>query len=186
MTTSSRRHNAKGRSTGKLTPAAEKYLKAEPPFVWISGELLNSPVWRALGLNSMRLINRIMLEHCQHGGIDNGKLPVTHADFEAYGLTRNFVAAAVQETEFLGLVRCKRGGRFGDAKKASIYRLTWIGTVEAPATNEWKGVTIGMIENWQMQQRQLRLAKRQKRQNGAGEKQFAPPKVRVLDPLPRE
>ena len=27
MTTSSRRHNAKGRSTGKLTPAAEKYLK---------------------------------------------------------------------------------------------------------------------------------------------------------------
>ena len=47
--------------------------------------MLRSPAWRALSLSARRILDRIEIELADHGGTDNGKLPVTYDDFEQYG-----------------------------------------------------------------------------------------------------
>jgi DNA-binding transcriptional MocR family regulator len=181
-------HNAKGRSTGRRTRQVSKYRKPDTPFAWVSAELLNSPAWQGMSTNTMRVVHRLMLEDCQRAGSENGRLPVTHEDFIAYGCSRNLITEALAEAESLGLVRYKRGGRFGETKKPSIFRLTWFGTVDAPATNEWKGVTKDMVTALKAQRKALRKAKRRAREasqdseSTTTEIYSSPPNLRVLHP----
>ena len=46
--------------------------------------MLRSPAYRALSLSGHRILARIEIELASHGGKDNGKLPVTHADFRKF------------------------------------------------------------------------------------------------------
>jgi hypothetical protein len=48
-------------------------------------EMLESPAYRALSLSARRALERIEIELAQHGGKDNGSLPVTYDDFQRYG-----------------------------------------------------------------------------------------------------
>jgi len=41
----------------------------------------------------------------EHGGAENGKLPVTYADFEKWGVRPNSIAGAIRTLEALGLIR---------------------------------------------------------------------------------
>ena len=56
-------------------------------------EMLESPAYRALSLSARRVLERIEIELAQHGGQDNGGLPVTYDDFERYGIRIGFGAA---------------------------------------------------------------------------------------------
>lgn len=179
-----RKPDKTGRSTGEYSAKVKDNLKPPGPFAWQTAELLSSPAWRGMSPNTRRLIDRLMIEHIQHGGIENGKLPVTHADFEAHGLSRNFIRAAIDEAEAFGLIRFRRGGRWGGVKRPSLYQLTWIGTSDAPPTNEWEATSEKTVEAWK---RAKRRSKSKRKRND--EKQFStpqtandlPPKWRVLD-----
>jgi hypothetical protein len=61
-------------------------------------ELIESPAWRVLSLSARRVLDRIEVELCHHGGLrENGRLPVTYGDFERYGIHCAAIAPAIRE-----------------------------------------------------------------------------------------
>ncbi len=135
------RPDATGRSSGKAAGKGAKAMR--PPegsaWAWVTDELLNSLAWRAQSVNCRKLVDYIMLEHCRHAGQENGNLMATYAQLVAYGLTLNCIAAAIWEAEKLGLIQCRHGGRYHGSNEPNRYTLTWIGTLDSPASNPWKG-----------------------------------------------
>jgi hypothetical protein len=104
--------------------------------------MLRSPAWRALTLSARRVLDRIEIELADHGGTDNGKLPVTYDDFVRYGVHRHAIAPAIREVVALGFVEITEPGRAGNAdwRKPNLLRLTFRNTKYAP-TNEWQKIT---------------------------------------------
>ena len=82
---------------------------------------------RVLSLAARRALDRIEIEHAHHGGADNGKLPITYADFERHGLHPNAIAPAIRELAALGFIEVMRKGYGGAAevRVPSLYRLTY-------------------------------------------------------------
>jgi hypothetical protein len=64
-----------------------------------------SPAWQALPNNARRILDRLEVEHMQHGGADNGHLPCTYADFEKAGVRRKSIALAIRQCVALGFSR---------------------------------------------------------------------------------
>jgi hypothetical protein len=56
--------------------------------------MLRSPAYCALSLSARRILDRLEIELADHGGADNGKLPVTYDDFVRYGLHRHAIYPA--------------------------------------------------------------------------------------------
>ena len=61
--------------------------------------MLESPAYRVLSQGAHRVIARIAIELANHGGNDNGKLPVTKEQFIEYGLHNDAIAPALREAE---------------------------------------------------------------------------------------
>jgi hypothetical protein len=55
-------------------------------FVMRTREMMESPAFRVLSLSAHRVLYRLEIELCRHGGKDNGRLPVTHQNFQDYGV----------------------------------------------------------------------------------------------------
>lgn len=102
-------------------------------------DLLRSPAYRVLSLSGHRVLARIEIELADHGGNDNGKLPITYVDFEDFGIDRHAIGPAIAELEALGLIEVTVRGRSGNAefRRPSLYRLTYRYTEKAAPTNEW-------------------------------------------------
>jgi hypothetical protein len=81
------------------------------------------------------------LEHLKHGGVDNGRLPVTYSDFGKEGVRRNSVYEALLVAIHLGWIERTGIGSVpwqGDIREPSHYRLTWLPNHDgAPPTNRW-------------------------------------------------
>jgi hypothetical protein len=104
--------------------------------------MIKSPAWSVLSLSARRVLDRIEIEHADHGGNDNGRLPVTYDDFERYGIHRHAIRAAIQETVALGFAEITERGRAGNAEFRSPhkFRLTYFHQGRAPPTNEWQRI----------------------------------------------
>jgi hypothetical protein len=101
-----------------------------------------SPAWRALGINSRRLLDFLMVEHGNHAGRHNGRLCATHKQLRDFGLTADSIRKAIDECVELGLLEHERGGRWGGTNRPSRFRLTFYADAEgSPPTNGWKRVT---------------------------------------------
>jgi hypothetical protein len=105
-------------------------------------EMLRAPAYRALSRAAHQVLARIEIELADHGGTDNGKLPVTFDDFEQYGIHRHAIGPAIREVVALGFVEITELGRAGNAewRRPSRFRLTYRNTRYAP-TNEWQKIT---------------------------------------------
>ena len=105
-------------------------------------EMIKSPAWSVLSLSARRVLDRIEIEHANHGGNDNGRLPVTYDDFECYGIHRHAIAPAIRETVALGFAEITERGRAGNAEFRSPhkFRLTYLRVGRAPPTNEWQRI----------------------------------------------
>jgi len=151
--------DATGRASGKPS-ARDKKLYGPPkgePWAWLTQALLQSAPWRALSTNARRLIDALQCEHTAHAGRENGRLIRTHEQLREYGLTSDCIREAIDEAEFLGLVRCQRDGRYNGSNQPSLYRLTFYADRDGnPATNDWKRVTQEQISEWQEDRRQKR------------------------------
>jgi len=110
-------------------------------FAWRLIEMIESPAYRVLTLSAHRVLDRVEIEHGHHAGRDNGKLPVTFADFERYGIERHSVAPAVREAEALGFVQVERGrGGNAEYRTPNKFRLTYRPTDDCGATDDWRRI----------------------------------------------
>jgi hypothetical protein len=109
--------------------------------------MMESPAFRALRLSAHRVIARIRIELANHGGKDNGKLPVTFLDFEKYGVHRHAIAPAIREGEALGWIRVTQYGRAGtgEYRAPNMFALTHVPVNEMKPTNNWDKIET-MIE----------------------------------------
>jgi len=108
-------------------------------------EMLESPAYRVLSQSAHRVISRLELELCYHGGNDNGKLPVTFDDFVEYGIDRASVAPALREGEALGFFRITDRGRGGNReyRAPNKFYLTFAFGRESrakPPTDDWRKI----------------------------------------------
>ena len=159
------KHDATGRSTGKRTGRDRKINSVPPPFVQLPRELLISPSWRLMSTNTARLMNFLLVEQMNHAGMENGNLMATYEQLTDYGLTRCKITEAIEEAEFLGLIRSKRGGRWAGSNQPSQYRLTFYADKNGcPATNEWKTRTEEQIRAWKKDRAANRKARKEYRQ----------------------
>jgi hypothetical protein len=111
---------------------------------------LVSPAWRHQSVNTARLIAFLLIEQMNHAGTENGNLKATHEQLRIYGLGANSIRAAIEEAEFLGLVRFKRGGRWAGSNQPTQFRLTFQPDRDGnPPMNEWKRRTEEEIQRWQ-------------------------------------
>jgi hypothetical protein len=111
----------------------------------IGREMLRSGAMRALSLHARRALDRIMVEHMDHAGQENGRLKVTWQDFEKFGVHRRFIKRALGELAAVGLVAIEQPGRRPhgpDRGDPTQYRLAHLPVCEPanfrPPTNEWK------------------------------------------------
>ena len=142
---------------GRSSRGSRKFNR--PPsgegWIWLTGELLNSLAWRSMSVNCLKLTLRLLLEHINHGGLENGRLVCTYKDFQEYGLTRNKIRPAIEEADFLGLVKHQRGERIFAKNQPNSYRITFYGTSEArDPTNEWKRITKERIDSFRSKKRE--------------------------------
>lgn len=91
------------------------------------------------------MIERIEIELAHHGGKDNGRLPVTLADFERFGLDRHSVPPAIREAAALGFIEITERGCAGNAdfRRPNLYRLTFREAKGYPGkdgTHEWRKI----------------------------------------------
>ena len=105
-------------------------------------KMIESPAYRALSLSGHRVLARLEIELGHHGGLDNGRLPVTYSDFERYGIERKSIAPALREVQALGFVRITEHGHPGKSifdRHPNYFELTYLHGAHAEVpTHEWK------------------------------------------------
>ena len=105
-------------------------------------EMLRSPAYRVLSRAAHQVLAEIEIELADHGGMDNGKLPVTHAQLVEYGLHDHAVTPAIRELVALGFIEVTEQGRAGNAewRRPSKYRITYRHIDRANPTHEWRRI----------------------------------------------
>ena len=119
----------------------KKHHKIGAPFVPHTFEMLRSPAWRVLSLTAHRILSRIEIEFGNHGGRDNGKLPVTFADLRNFGTSnRDDISRGIREVCALGFVELTRPGRGGNGefRAPNLFRLTYLPAYGKAPTHEWR------------------------------------------------
>ena len=174
----------KSRTTpGKTYNLVRKHTKPpedEGGWQWLTRDLLESVAFRTLSTNANRTLFRLVVENIAHGSLHNGKLIVTHPQFIEYGVTGEYVADAIDELEFKGLIRVRRGRAGAGTSHPNIYRLTWLGDHEgARPTNEWKRCDLARAKAWSETVRQQMQNSRAK----VGRKRKSPLRNSEMPPL---
>ncbi len=149
---------------GRSSKGSRKFNR--PPsgegWIWLTGELINGLAWRSMSVNCLKLTLRLLLEHINHGGLENGRLVCTYKNFQEYGLTRNKIRPAIEEADFLGLVKHQRGERVFAKNQPNSYRITFYGTSEArDPTNEWKRITTERVKAYRKKKKEAKEKRKQ-------------------------
>jgi len=137
-----------GRSTNVLARSRDK-KKAQQwpdePFVQHGQSFFASSAWRVLSSAATQIYWRINIEHMDHGGKENGRIPCTYSDFEKYGVRRKSISKALDELIALGFIEITRKGHLrpeGDSGSPSLYRITCMPVYKSDGvdkpTNGWR------------------------------------------------
>jgi hypothetical protein len=106
--------------------------------------MVESPALRVLSRSAVLVMRRIEKEHMDHGGAENGRLIVTHRQFEDWGVHRDSVSPAIREFVALGFGEITRPGNagVGGHGEANRFRLTYVNDKHrVPPTDEWRRIT---------------------------------------------
>jgi hypothetical protein len=105
-------------------------------------EMLNSTPWRVLSLSARLILDRIEIEHRNHGARENGRLIVTQLQFVKYGLNKKCIAPALRELVALGFSEITEAGEagLGGNRRPNRFRLTYMphDTRPGDGTHEWR------------------------------------------------
>jgi hypothetical protein len=104
--------------------------------------MIQSPAWRVLSLSARRVLERIEIEHMQHGGKENGQLAVTYDHLVEYGIDRHAIAPAQRELEAPGFAEITEHGCAGHAehRAPNKFQLTYLHTNTWKPTDEWRRI----------------------------------------------
>lgn len=128
---------------------------------WFTIQLLESTAFTTLSANACRAFFRIVIEHASHAALENGKLVVTHPQFVSYGVTGEYVADAIDELEYKGLIKVRRGRAGSGVAHPNRFTLTFVGDHEGvPPTDEWKRCTAERCRKWSETDRKIAADKR--------------------------
>jgi hypothetical protein len=130
-----------GRSTGRRK--TNKRTKIGGPFVPHQFEMLESPAWRAASLSCRRVVDRVEIELGRHGGVDNGRLPVTHQNFSDFGIDGHSIAPGIREAVALGILTVTKADQAGHGelvRRPNLFGLTYISVDGDFATNDWRRI----------------------------------------------
>lgn len=162
--------------------ASQKRFKEanRPPqddgWMWHSRSMLASPAWMALPLNARRVIDRLALEHLEHGRLENGRLIVTSKNFQAYGVRHDSIADAIAQAEALGFVDVTVRGRpawSAGGPMSSQYGLTWLPRCDCTgASNRWRNIATAEQAN-EILQRVADERNAERKRQGAEQKRRA-------------
>jgi len=131
---------------GKANPPHFRKINRPPQdegWAWLTAEMLAAPAFRYLTGPALRVLLRLMLEHVQHAGQENGNLPVTYDDLENYGVRRHGICKAIDLLVAMGWVDISQPGVAGKGigRSPTHFRLTWLPEPDGSrATNRWKTV----------------------------------------------
>jgi hypothetical protein len=122
--------------------ARKRRNQIDEQFVAHRLSMIESPAYAALSHSGLRVLTRLEIEHCHHGGAENGNLIVTFGDFEFFGIHRRSIAPGLRECEALGFLETVQRGRPGtsNSRRPSVYRLTYLHSKTSNPTNEWRGI----------------------------------------------
>jgi len=109
-------------------------------FAWQTISMLESVAHRTLSLGAHRILERIEVELGHHGGHDNGRLPVTYADFVRFGIDAHAVGPGIREAAALGFIEITQPGRAGNEtfRRPNLFRLCYRHCDGRTPTDEWK------------------------------------------------
>ncbi len=131
--------------------------------MWHTSKLMESPAWRLRSINARRVIDFLEIDHMAHAGTENGHLMATYDQLAEFGVPRSEIRGAIEELEFLGLIRWERGGRWAGTNQPSKFRLTYYADRNHnSATNEWKGKTEEAIRVWRKNRAHLKSVRKKK------------------------
>jgi hypothetical protein len=104
--------------------------------------MLESPGFRILSRSALMALSRIEIESANHGGKENGHLPVTYDNFEEYAIHRHAIRPAISELVAFGFIEITKVGRAGNAefRSPNFFRLTYRHSKGAAGdgTHEWR------------------------------------------------
>jgi hypothetical protein len=128
---------------GTFKPILRRRNRIGEQFAPRTISMLESPAFCALSLSARRVLDRLEIELASHGGRDNGQLPLTYAQLEAYGLHKDAIAPAIRECVALGFVEVTQRGRASSTaeyRHPSKYRLTYRPTEHGVVSHEWRRI----------------------------------------------
>jgi len=105
--------------------------------------MLRSPALRVLSLTGRRILDRLEIEHLNHGGKENGKLTVTFANLKKFGMANpNDIARGFRELRALGFIEVTRAGRagIGEHRISNQFRITYLSSDGKAPTDEWRSI----------------------------------------------
>jgi hypothetical protein len=88
---------------GRRKPGRNRRTQIDGQFAAREIKMLESPGFRVLSLSARRVLDRIEIELAHHGGMDNGRPPVTYDDFARYGMDRHAIGPAKESAALLRL-----------------------------------------------------------------------------------
>ena len=134
---------------------------------------------RLLSLSARRILDRLEIELADHGGADNGRLPVTYDDFQKYGLHRQAIYPAIRETVALGFVEITEQGVAGNAefRKPNKFRITYRAAngVLGDGSHEWRRIGDDDAQHIAAQARREKPIQKQNLKYGSRQKSVPKP-----------
>ena len=123
-------------------PGRKRRTQIDGQFAARTIKMIESPPFRVLSLSAHRVLARLEVELAHHGGMDNGRLPVTYDDYQQYGIDRHAIAPAIRELTALGFIEVTEHGCAGNAewRTPNRFRLTYKPTKDANPTDDWKWI----------------------------------------------
>ncbi|WP_333631690.1 hypothetical protein [Agrobacterium cavarae] len=147
---------------------------------WLTIELLESAAFTTLSANASRAFFRIVIEHVSHAALENGQLVITHPQFVQYGVTGEYVADAIDELAYKGLIKIQRGRAGSGMAHPNRFTLTFVGDFEgAPPTNDWRNCSAAKCKQWAEVDRKRAAEKR----GVVGRKKKSPLREAEIPPL---
>ena len=75
-----------------------------------------------------------MIEHMNHGGLENGNLMAPYGQLEDFGIGRRLINQTIEDLERRGLIDVDRIGM----RHATRFALTWLPVNGLHPTNRWR------------------------------------------------
>jgi hypothetical protein len=124
-------------------PSCRKRRPKDAPFVWVPLKVMGSPAWCGLSLSAKRIMDRLLIENYRHHRMNNGRLRVSYEQFRGHGVALCCIATALRKLVKAGLLAITKGAREDERQGPNLYRLTFLGTIDGPAT--WRESNVVLV-----------------------------------------